>query len=587
MARRYMTVAVFACALGWLMLFVPQAPLSREVGACEAGAVRDVLAGNVVLPSYDPDAWLRPPPQYRPGMARWGEWGPGGMVQVPPLYWWLAAAGARMFGMSEFALRIPSILAAAAVSAVLYWWAALAFNRRLALWAATLVMLCKYFVDGGLSPRMDMLLVLFVTGGSLCLERAIALGGPGHSSPGRSRMFVGAAVCIALAAMCKGPIGALLPGLAVAGYLILRRRWRDLVAPAMLVTFAAGLSVWVLWCAAAYSVGGRDFFQYQVVEGLLLRFLPNAIGGSSNCRYEPYVYAKVIISQCLPWSLFLPAFVALIAERRGSLPEPLIFATCLFVAVFGFFTLSSGRCLVYVLPCVPPMALMVAYLVTEVSAAPAGLSRTTIALFYCASVVVALAGLVSVIVAGWVTAFGVSASILARLHPTDRGLLMMVGGVGLSLWLWMALSSIGVATAIAGSIRARAGQSAGGVLMVSIAGTFLWFHAIDPTLASRRTLKGFAADVDGVVPPGVVIQYVGAAPPCDLRFYLTHRMAIARRPDGPSPFFMLGEDYFGRLRPDQRAGLELVARSQSTGEKLPRLMLMKKAGVGSAGSKSD
>jgi hypothetical protein len=57
---RGVTFAVFACAFGWLMLFDPWAPFSREVGVCEAGAVRDVLAGNFILPSYDPQARLRP-----------------------------------------------------------------------------------------------------------------------------------------------------------------------------------------------------------------------------------------------------------------------------------------------------------------------------------------------------------------------------------------------------------------------------------------------------------------------------------------------------------------------------------------------
>ena len=115
---RGVTFAVLACALGWLMLFDPWAPFSREVGVCEAGAVRDVLAGNFILPSYDPQARFRP--HYQPRMPREREWGPGGMVQAPPLYWWLSAFTVPLLGLNEFALRMPSILAGAAVCAVLY-----------------------------------------------------------------------------------------------------------------------------------------------------------------------------------------------------------------------------------------------------------------------------------------------------------------------------------------------------------------------------------------------------------------------------------------------------------------------------------
>jgi hypothetical protein len=52
-----------------------------------------------------------------------------------------------------------------------------------------------------------------------------------------------------------------------------------------------------------------------------------------------------------------------------------------------------------------------------------------VALFNGATITVALAALVLVIVA----AFGLPASLLARLHPTDRALLSMLGRLGTSL----------------------------------------------------------------------------------------------------------------------------------------------------------
>jgi 4-amino-4-deoxy-L-arabinose transferase-like glycosyltransferase len=441
-------------------------------------------------------------------------------------------------------------------------------GRKVALWAATLVLLCKYFVDGALSPRMDMLLVLFVTGAALSLQRASAL--QGHP---RSAMLVGAAMCIALATMCKGPLGAFLPGLAITAYLVLRRRWRELFTPAMIVTFAAGLGPWILWSVAAYSIAGGDFFQYQVVEGLFLRFLPDALGGSSNCHYAPYVYGKVIFSQCLPWSLFLPALVALMVDRRTSLPEPLVFVAVLFTVVLGFFTLSSGRCVVYVLPCVPALAAMMGYLLSEMTGEKAGRSATTVALFNGATVMVALAALVLIIVA----VFGLPTSLLAQLHPTDRALLSRLGRLGTSLYLWITVSLIGALTALAGALRSYSARSVSGVLMVSVAGTFLWFYTIDPALAQRRSFKSFAAVVDSLVSQHAVIEFAGASPPCDLRFYLSHQLERAKQAYRLSPFLLLSEDDLRRLNPEQRTALQLLARSPSPGENLPRLVLMKKA----------
>jgi hypothetical protein len=84
----------------------------------------------------------------------------------------------------------------------------------------------------------------------------------------------------------------------------------------------------------------------------------------------------------------------------------------------------------------------------------------------------------------------------------------MLGRLGTSLYLWITVSSIGALTALASALRSNSARSASGVLMISVVGTFLWFHTIDPALAQRRSLKGFAAVVDGLVPQHIVIEFV-------------------------------------------------------------------------------
>src|SRR5487761_2413654 len=101
-------MAAFAAAFAFLLVLAPTAPFTHELGVCESGAVRDVLAGNIVLPHFLP----------------------GPMVHVPPLYWWTAALGVHALGWTEMALRLPSILASALTCALVYWWAAIAIDRR-------------------------------------------------------------------------------------------------------------------------------------------------------------------------------------------------------------------------------------------------------------------------------------------------------------------------------------------------------------------------------------------------------------------------------------------------------------------------
>src|SRR6202171_1808865 len=147
--------AVFALASAFLLALAPTAPFTRELGVCESGAVRDVLAGNIILPHFIP----------------------GPMVHVPPLYWWTAALGVRAFGWTEIALRMPSMIAAALTCAIVFAWAAIALNRRTAFWAAASLILCHFFLDAARQPRMDSMLALFVTAAIVALERALRPSG--------------------------------------------------------------------------------------------------------------------------------------------------------------------------------------------------------------------------------------------------------------------------------------------------------------------------------------------------------------------------------------------------------------------------
>ncbi|HXR24262.1 MAG TPA: hypothetical protein VN742_02795, partial [Candidatus Binataceae bacterium] len=61
---------IFVGAVIILLTLAPNAPFTKELGVCESGAARDVLAGDILLPHFIP----------------------GPIVHVPPLYWWIAAA---------------------------------------------------------------------------------------------------------------------------------------------------------------------------------------------------------------------------------------------------------------------------------------------------------------------------------------------------------------------------------------------------------------------------------------------------------------------------------------------------------------
>ena len=219
------------------------------------------------------------------------------------------------------------------------------------------------------------------------------------------------------------------------------------------------------------------------------------------------------------------------------------------------------------------MAVMLAYLFAQIDREVA-VNSIAVMLFKVGSLLGALGTLALLALTVLVVSSGIPESVFQQLHATDRGLLTMLRDFGPNLYFWMVLSGIGAVTAVVGTLGSRPGRSARGLLIISLAGTFLWFHSMVPALAQRRTLKGFAATIDTTVPAGAVVEYLGPDTPCDLRFYLVHQLIHGRLSSSTSRFIVIGESDFRRLDPSRRASLQLLTNS-GAGLNSSRLMLMK------------
>src|SRR5208282_1804353 len=411
---------VFLVSLGFLMLLAPSAPFTKELGVCESGAVHDVLAGHVILPSYTP----------------------GEMIQTPPLFWWAAALSVRALGWTEAGLRAPSIVAGAVTCAILYAWIAATIGRRAALWAAAALISSHYFADASRQPRMDEMLTMFLTGALVCLERMLA--GKAYR---RASFASAAAVLMGLATLTKGPLGVILPGLTIVLLLALRRQFLELFSFDLVATFAAAVGIGFAWYWAAYEVGGSQFLQWQVVNGLWQRYS----GAAALCPHPFYYFLPHLISGFLPWSLYLPALVAMMWLRRTSLCAEMTFAVCWFVAIFGFFSTSAGKCKVYILPAFQPLAALIGWLIAEQSV-PDGKRGLSSRLFDLGSAATGAGVLVIAIIGTGLLIFGVPTYLVRHLHSSDRNFLAtfisLGGSRSIAFALWAAAWLIGAAMAL-------------------------------------------------------------------------------------------------------------------------------------------
>jgi 4-amino-4-deoxy-L-arabinose transferase-like glycosyltransferase len=317
-------LVLLALVLGLLVLRLGALPL---VGPDEPRYARVAVemhrAGEWVTPTLAGEPWL----------------------EKPPLYYWLAGGAFSLLGETEAAARVPSVLAAvllvfatALVGARLYGSAA----GLHAGFAAGLSVLPFVY---GRAASMDMLLAATATVATGLVALRI-LGVAGRLSIAFGAAFAG------LAVLAKGPLGLLLPGLVVAGYLLATRegRWlREIVSP---LPIAAFLVVAAPWYTAISLDQGRRFLDVFILDHNVERF-------TSTIHHHPgpvWYYLPVLLAGLFPWSgLVVPAVWR--TSPRASRTD--LFLLLWLALPLLFFSLAGSKLPGYVLPCVPPLAILV------------------------------------------------------------------------------------------------------------------------------------------------------------------------------------------------------------------------------------
>src|SRR6185437_3078802 len=174
-----------------------------------------------------------------------------------------------------------------------------------------------------------------------------------------------------------------------------------------------------------------------------------------------------------PWALYLPALVLLLWPRpRRIQSEAITYALCWFVAIFGFFSISRGKCEIYILPALPPLALLLGWTVAQTDRNEP-VRRGFLPLFSAASLVTALGAFAMVAGATLVLIHGPVTPPI-KLHPTDRRFLEIFSDIAAQhdyrLLNWMVLSGLGGLVIVWGIVRGRTPLQPFGVLLIAVAG---------------------------------------------------------------------------------------------------------------------
>ncbi|MBF2005669.1 MAG: glycosyltransferase family 39 protein [Chlorogloeopsis fritschii C42_A2020_084] len=315
----------------------------------------------------------------------------------PALIYWCQAIAYAIFGVNEWAVRLPSAIAAMGVISLTFytvqWQLATEdvleqVSRPTRRWltaslAAAILALSPEMIVWARTGVSDMLLTGCIASALFCFFLGYARGNRGQGIGDReihntqypvpssqslipNKWYLAFYVLIAGAILTKGPVGIVLPGLIIGAFLLYLGKLPEVMREMKVlagVLIIAGLSLpWyllVIWRNGWNYI--NSFFGYHNIE----RFTEVVNGHAAPW----YFYFVVVLLGFAPYSVYLPLAIARVKfwQRKYWLSQERsqqfrLFAFFWFVIIFGFFTIAVTKLPSYVLPLMPAAAILVALL---------------------------------------------------------------------------------------------------------------------------------------------------------------------------------------------------------------------------------
>jgi 4-amino-4-deoxy-L-arabinose transferase-like glycosyltransferase len=273
-------------------------------------------------------------------------------IDKPVLFHWLQGLSFQLLGVTDWAARLPSAVAAVTLFLITRFMGRRLFGADVADRAWLMLATVPATFVLGRVGYLDMTFTAFMFGSVTCLTVA--------ALDERPRLqYVGYALLV-LAVMTKGPVALVLVGLcfALAWFLDAdcRRAIRALEWKTGLALVILGAAPWFIWMHGRF---GEEFIQGYLMTGHALYLSPRASGSSAQHAF----YLEMFVTVFFPWSLVAIGYLVDTLRRsvRGMrVPTSEKFLWMWIASVLILFTAARFRVDRYIFPAAPACCLLAA-----------------------------------------------------------------------------------------------------------------------------------------------------------------------------------------------------------------------------------
>jgi 4-amino-4-deoxy-L-arabinose transferase-like glycosyltransferase len=337
----------------------------------------------------------------------------GDIPYKPPFFHWCIAFFSLFIGhVNEYTSRLPS-----AVSLVLMTIGGFVFyakrkDTQISLIAAILTLTAFEVHRAGINCRVDMVNTAFMVGAMYLLYR--------WWEKGKHQLPWLAILCMSGATLTKGPVGIILPCFVMGVFMLTQRENFWGIVWHMALTALLSLIIPFCWYYAAYLQGGDEFLRL-VKEENIDRFMGKMAYESHEnpawynlltlvMGWAPYTLLLLFSLFILPWKKFSKTRFLENAKKATPLQ---VFTWLAFLLVLFFYCIPKSKRSVYLLPCYPFMAYLIAEYIVWMMKEKMGASKVYAGVIASLAVILVIATLV-------IRAGGIPDTIFHGKHAADN-----------------------------------------------------------------------------------------------------------------------------------------------------------------------
>ena len=434
----------------------------------------------------------------------------------PPFLYWATAVSFALFDISDWAARVPVMLATLALFVATFSLGRRLFQSPAAAFYAALVLITSYgvFLFGHLLLR-DVFLCLWTTLALNLFFRSL------NQVTRRLETSLGFAACCALGALTQGLAGVVLPLVIAFLYLLFTHNLRHFLRWHPIPAILFFLALFLPWqIAARHALRQQD----------LLNLMPPLTGG----RVPLLIFWLLLIVWIIPWSVY-----SVRALRIGDSPDPShrrqarLFCLIWILTVLVFFSFTA-RQEFNLLTALPPMALLAGGWLAEDEALPHHQGRIAAFILFFLGMVAA-AVVAYFLIAAPQPAPGVDIATLLRSHPGHHAIFFgylfdltrsAMGLFKVPLWITLLALVVGVSAGLWYRLRDNARMAncfLAGMIVAILIAAHLALNTFSPVLSSAILAEAIKPEVrpsDAIVING---PFDAAS---SLAFYLERQVLI-------------------------------------------------------------